>query len=349
MPFDVIEHVTSGGETVDLTGGDCELIYSVLDTGDPVEIAKLGSDEALAVRAAVAKKAPLEYHGLIRGVMTLAPHGAGIWSVKVRYGNLNKISLTIDTMCEKIKLMKSLKTIKNWQVWDIAALGDDGSDFDQLIGVNKDRVEGVEVYRKGHFKINLQRSTKWGSLPANYVDLCIALGGTVNLEDIIVNYKNQRIHIKKGEMVFCGAVFTEGSEEGVGVNMKFEGHKNEDDIAVGERLGIDPTDTTKNYDGSDPAPGGPWPFLSKEGMQYIWLSTRKVTRKLGGHDISIIVPDAAHIEQVYGYSLYGSALGVFDIINDDDNDFFGNTEPPAPSGGLFGDFGGFVTAPPEDE
>lgn len=286
MAATIHEHALSGSETWGTKdGGDAKLRYIVLGTNSPLEVRAL-------VNATIQEK----YHELIRNTANLEPLGGGVWNVGVNYCSMqDKTTITYDTTCEKIKRMKSLETIANYNLVSLEYDGVTGPDFGGLIGVSKDKVEGVEVYAKGMAKLTIKWSSNWQTIPATYLATVKSMGATVNDRDMVLSYRGQQIPFPRGTLLFIGGPFTE-SDDSCEITLNFLEIENDDNITIGER-------------GTFLTEFGP---LFKEGHHYMWIRTNKVQDPRGAE---IDAPTSAHVERVYEYADFG-LLEVFDMIEE---------------------------------
>lgn len=177
-----------------------------------------------------------EYHGL--ALMSVAlkrqPAADGIFFATARYQQiLNRMRFSLDGTAEKVKKTRSLETIANYQVRDVANLGWAGPSFGQLVNVGRESVEGVEVYAPGTFKLTISWTAKYESIDATYIQTCLELAATVNDRQIVLNYRGQQLIFEKGTLLFVGGTFDESSTDGADITLKFEGSAT-DDVAIGE-------------------------------------------------------------------------------------------------------------------
>lgn len=238
MALNVVEYYRSRGRTADRGEGEADFWYHVFWSASSEE-----------VRLAVAAVAPAEYMGLIRGPFRMDPLEAGIWEVKVKYNKNEKVDMLFDFMCEKGKIQQSKETIANLQVRDIANQGFEGPDFGRLINVSKDKVEGVEAYLPGTFKLEIKYTFRWTSMPAGYLATVRQLAPSVNAEDLYFTFKDQTFFFASGTLLFVGATVHGFSDAGCEMHFKFEGRDNETNIKVGELSGYYPNARTRLDDG----------------------------------------------------------------------------------------------------
>lgn len=168
-----------------------------------------------------------------------------------------------------------------------------GPDFGGLIGVDKDSVKGVDWWAPA-MKLTLQWSSKWGTLDSGYVEMCEENGGAINDEEIAFTFKGQEYHFLRGELVFLGGTFSDTSDDGASITLKFEVSRNAD-ISIGERDGSNSTNLAKIF---------------KYGWDYGWVRTVQ-TQNQG---VKVEVPDSFHVERVAEFFDF-SQFGVFDTIS----------------------------------
>lgn len=238
MALNVVEYYRSRARTTDRGEGEADFHYHVFWSAD-----------SEAVREAVAAAAAETYMSLIRGPMRLEHLGGGIWEVKVKYNKNEKVDMLFDFMCEKGKVQQSKQTIDNVRVRDIANLGPFGPEFNRLVNVSKDKVEGVDIYLPKSFKLEIKYTFRWTSLPAGYIATVRQMAPSVNADDVYFTFKNQTFFFASGTLLFVGATFHSFSDAGCEMHFRFEGRDNESNIKVGERSGFYPNAQT-TLDGS---------------------------------------------------------------------------------------------------
>lgn len=222
----MVEKLKSRSENISYTTGESDLEYFVLDTENPLE-----------VRAYAVNNSPDLYGNLLRQNIRINQVDYQIWDVVVHYASLeNKIQISIDSSPEKSKVTRSKSTVANYNLRDIATLGVTGPSFGGLINVTKDKVEGVDWYTDKPFKMQLNWSSRWGSIRPDYIQTILDLGACVNDTPVVLTYKNQELYFNRGTLLFLGASLNESSDQGASIVMRFEGRLGET-INIGERTG----------------------------------------------------------------------------------------------------------------
>ena len=225
----IVDQQWDDSEDIGITDGSAELPFVIL-----------GTYSGLAARQALyAYLLQLgydrEYHGCSLMNVSLKREAPTIFKATAKYNKiLNKIKFTVDGTAEKVKKTKSIETIENIRVRDIANLGWAGPDFGGLVNVSKDKVDGVEVYTPGSLKLTMQWSAKYQDIRSDYMSTAIAMQATVNDDDILLNYKGQNFYFACGTLVFIGPVFDETLNDGSDITLKFECSLNKEDIVLGE-------------------------------------------------------------------------------------------------------------------
>ena len=241
MPLNIVEHYTSRPETFGHNDGEAERIYTVGTTLSGLEVY-----EALMTPDS---GAPETHHDLQRGLISITPLGCGLWQARVKYSNLQQIVMNLEFGGEKIKAIKSKETVQKYQVRDTATLGTLAPSFNRLIGVGKDRVEGVEIYAPGTFKLQVNFSSEWGAIDIDYLRTVESMAATVNDRPIYFTYKNQHFEMQRGELLFVHGGVRDTNTKGCELSMKFEGIRNDGSIAVGDFDGTTFTNTADMEDG----------------------------------------------------------------------------------------------------
>jgi len=131
MPIALIERYTSRGGEDGEERSSVELVFTAT-----------GSNDDVAIRAAVVATLPATYLGLPLASYRLSPLGNANWDVVARYDSLEPkdSSYTFDTGGGTQHITQSLATISKH-----AKPGETAPDFKQAIGVTTDSVEGVDV------------------------------------------------------------------------------------------------------------------------------------------------------------------------------------------------------------
>lgn len=231
MALQVIEHVTSDAESIGLNDGSNEKLYHVMRTLS-----------GLDVRTAIQAEAPLTYHGLQRGTIDIAHVGGGIWTAKVKYGNLDLIEMDLELGGEKIKIHTSKQTIANINLVNTATKGFVGPSFSGLIGVDKDKVEGVDIYAPGTFKLKINRHFEYASMPSDsYVQRVEGLTAHVNDAYLEFTYKDQLFQAQRGELLLVQTSAKDSNTKGFDISYSFVGIRNDYNIKVGDADGTEVT------------------------------------------------------------------------------------------------------------
>lgn len=102
--------------------------------------------------------------------------------------------------------------------------GQDTVDFNRLVGVNGDNVDGVEV-PDGRFDFTVLIRNRFESLPSTFINTVKALTGKVNDRAITISWKNQVLTFGTEELLFLGCPGKLTSEEGFEFTLKFSEQK----------------------------------------------------------------------------------------------------------------------------
>jgi hypothetical protein len=269
MPFtgppQLIEIFKSGGGEESIDSPSAEKIYVVINTDDDV-----------VVRTLVETGVPSVYLGLNLTNYDFHPLGNGLWDVTATWGtkkltNLGDVVTSFDTTGGTRHITQSLQTVGAYAAPGFVAAV---TDNEGAIGLDGDRVNGVDVPGPGTFTFQLSRS--WPSIamtPAKIVSIAEATFKTNS--DIYYGFA-------VGTLLFLGA---SGSQRGVKdweVTYQFAYSRNVTNMTIGSITGI-----------------------NKKGWEYVWCryypniaTTSRVLR-----------PGQAYVERVCDEFAFAS-LGV---------------------------------------
>jgi hypothetical protein len=229
--------------------------------GDSLELAfaVTGSYDEVAVRAAVAAKAPTTYLGLIRKEITCRPTGAGNWEASVRYqSDIRDSQYTFDTTGGTQHVTQSRATLGKY-----APAGKTAPDCKGAIGVTPDSVDGADIvvptysFSETHFVAT-------AAVTPAYKAILFYLTGKVNN----AAWKG----FQPGEVLFLGA---SGSNRGDGyweITFRFSASPNMTNLQVGNIT-----------------------IADKPGWAYVWFRYQDTADA----NQLIKRPVAAYVERVY--------------------------------------------------
>lgn len=194
--------------------------------------------------------APAVYDGLRLQGISYTHTGAGIWEVSVKYGiflskQLGKLSVEFDTGGGKARIKQSKESIASYPAVVPPYLP--APDFKGAIGVDKDKVEGVDkVIPNPRFSVTGQLSNSLFNSYA-YFDTVCELTGTVN--DAYF-YGRQR-----GEVLLLGVKGSQRTEDIWEITLSFEVALNVTDLVVCTSTAIEGREIK----------------ITKEGHHYFWV------------------------------------------------------------------------------
>jgi hypothetical protein len=211
------------------TEGDkatADLTYHIIGTGDDIEVRNL-----------VLAASPIIYDGMPRGSITIDPVAVQTWNVTASYSVLDgseakkpkqgdKATLTFDTTGEtaNVKFSRNTTSYGNQTGDDQQALPP--PDHKGLIGVNGDKVEGVDTVIPS-LKFSETHYLAGSYISFEYLNLLYRLTGTVN-SDYFRGFA-------PGELLFLGAQGREVLGSGTGeITYNFAASPNVTDLKVGD-------------------------------------------------------------------------------------------------------------------
>lgn len=288
MPVTMVEKYLSRPSS----GGDnpsCELIYILM-----------GSDDEVALKAALEAGTPLIHEGLVRKSWAVEPMATEIWTGTVRYGtaegskdpestDIGTITLSVDTSGGTQHLTQSLETITR-KGYVVDGVEQTAPNFYGAINVTHDAVDGVDIVAPA-FKFTVTKifGTKD---PIPDTDPPEALPDEVKLPEFVDLFKltgktNQAaftvtdtisgvsLTFEIGEVLFMGARVAEPrADGGVVITYEFSASPNVTDLEIGTIAVGD-----------------------KKGWQYLWV--RYADAEDSAAKMVVKRPIAAYVERVY--------------------------------------------------
>lgn len=267
-PRTVREYVISG--TTDRT----EAILAVAAASSPF-------DEGVDIVAGNAVQ-------LFRNGVDVNELGGGKWEATVRYENSYSTSIEIafQVGVGTKKIFTSLETIRGYDCIDPGPPGyvDGGGDFENIpgfenaIGVNGDRTEGVDI-EGGHVEFSVTKKTQFTSIPAAYLALLCEFGyeNYVNSTAYSLFWMGQELTFATGCLRFRSFTCRMNSEQELEITYNFAFARaivGADNWTVGNSIAI-----------------------TKEGWQYAWTHFREEVSA----SATTMVPVCVKIEKVYRY------------------------------------------------
>jgi len=238
-----------------------ELIYTAV-----------GSDDDVAIRAAVESTIPSDYLGLPLASYRISPQGNGIWEVVARYDSRepdpDESQYTFDTGGGTQHITQSISTVASYD-----SEGGTAPNFKQAIGVSTDSVEGVDI-TVPVFNFTETHIIADTLVTGTYKLALFALTGQVNN----AAFKG----FAAGEVLFLGASGSKRGTDDWEITFRFAASPNVTGLTIGDITGV-----------------------AKKGWEYLWI------RYADAEDEHTLVkqPVAAYVEQVYQYGDF-SGLGI---------------------------------------
>lgn len=244
----------------------------------------VGSETTAEVMVALALALPTQYLGLWLQRYTPEHVGGGVWRVDVSYGPLRplategyKVNFKVNVESQKVE--QSLNTVTRFGVTGLSI-----PDFNNLIGVNGDKVDGVEMQFP---KVGCQVTKKFAvdTLPSTYLDDVISLTGKTNEEEFVLSWLGLEFTAAAGEALFLGASIDDGGQDVdetqlVSVVMEFAISRNVAGLVIGEITDI-----------------------AKGGWEYLWVRYEQER----SNNVYVKRPVFVYIEQIY-------ESGNFDVL-----------------------------------
>lgn len=259
-------------------------------------MAQSDSDPATptAARAALIATLPSTYNGLYLQGYSQRELGGRLFEFRVTYGRRLPLQedvahLTADSTGQTIHRETSLETIARYTEAGAGATSPaDAVDYDQLIGVNDGRVEGVDVITPGG-SFSVTKRFNMTGLAAGFCQTLMDLTGTVNNLEFTFLWRGQLFSFAAGDLRYDGCSIQEAGLNDDGQNLmdvtyRFTHSPAVADLEIGPITGID-----------------------KEGWQYLWVTYEQAEDTAG--DRIVKRPKQVNIEKVYEYGAF-SLLGL---------------------------------------
>lgn len=249
-----------------------------------------GSDDEIALKAALVTGTPLWYDSLKRKTWHVEQVGNELWEGTVRYekpdpkdpSDVGTVKLSVDTTGGSTHLTQSITTVSRHGV---VVAGDETTppDFKGAIGVTHDNVEGVDIIVPV-FKFTATKVFAPEALP-DLVALYL-LTGKVNLGGFAVSdtITGLSIVLADGECLFNGAKVNEPREDG--------------NVEISYDFAASPNATLTI------APFAPF---AKKGWEYLWVRYADAVDE--GAKAIVKRPIAAYVEKVYEQAAF-TGLGL---------------------------------------
>lgn len=245
-----------------------------------------GDTDTDNVMVALAAAIPATYRGLYLQKYTPEHLGGGVWTVPVTYNPIAPLGtvgyqVSFKTGGGTARIEQSLA-----QVVRYGAVGVDPPDFEGLIGVNGDKVEGVEIVTP-KIQVTVTKKFLATTLASNYCMTLCQLTGTVNNGDFTLSWLGQSITFTQGEALFLGASINDGGRDDdeaqlIEIVFDFEISFPTIDRTIGTITGI-----------------------NKAGWEYLWVRYEDNVSE----DVHTKRPLSAHVERVYEEGDF-SMLGI---------------------------------------
>lgn len=188
------------------------------------------------------------------------PGNGNSWIVTATFGfEVEYFELSFDTSGETMKVMVALD---DGDYYNCETAGNPGAltpslqgtaDFNRLIGVNGDKVDGVDI-PTSKFDFTVLVRNKFATLPSTYINTLADLTGCTNKTALAINWKGQVFTFGVEELLFLGVCGKMTSEDGFEVTLKFSKQKstgsgaltsaNYTQPAVGQTVTIETSATT---------------------------------------------------------------------------------------------------------
>jgi hypothetical protein len=248
-----------------------ELIFDIFDATD--------EDEAETILLATA---PAAYQGLEIESVSAEHLGGNVWRGYSRYVRVeNNDEYTFDTGNGTAKITQSLGTVGVY-----ALSGTTAPDFNGTIGVNGDKIDGVEI------QIPEPQFTE-----THYIDDSLVTSGYKRtLAGLAKKVNNATFKgMQAGEVLFLGATGSKRGDEKWQITYRFAYSPNVTGINLGGNV-------TGYYGGS----GGGITVTSKLGWDYLWVNYADFEDATA---FSLVKqPIAAYVERVYEFADFSALL-----------------------------------------
>lgn len=234
----------------------------------------MGSEDDIAVQAAVLANSPLMYAGLFRQAIDLEHIGYKLWDAEVKYSPRKpresgpaSFSFQFDISAGTQHVTQSRRTIGRY-----APEGKTAPDFKGAIGVTNDSVEGVDIQVP-----TFNFSTSY-VLPAEivtfaYVRALYRMTAKVNASSF-----NE---FAAGEVLFLGASGSRRGEEDWDVNFKFAASPNLEGVTMGSITDI-----------------------KKRGWEYLWVRYQDSVDQ----NTLVKVPAFVYVEELFEEADFDAVL-----------------------------------------
>lgn len=214
---------------------------------------------------------------LYRQNMTISEIGHALYHITVPYGQQEQAAtgaytLSFDTTGGTVRIFNSKETIsKN------AASGESAPDYKGLIGVNGDKVEGVDIIIPA-LKVNVQFKHPSGVITTAQMKTLANATGSVNSDSFL--------GFSAGEVLFLGATGSAGTDTETTVGYQFAIEANDSALSIGDIADFE-----------------------KKGHEYVWIAYKDATSSAGGTTYGVKQPQFAYVERVYTTNAFGTVLG----------------------------------------
>lgn len=228
------------------------------------------TDANLSLQAIV----PLVFPGGAYTVLTyqsykILPKGNGLYEAEVTYGRQSPL-FTFEIAGGQQKITQSLETIQSY-----APEGEMAPDFQGAIGVDGDKVNGVDI-SVPTFAFEITIHVQPGLVTQAYILSLANLAWTVNTATFY--------GFDPGEVLFVGVRGSQRGLEDVELTYKFQRQPTKYDIQVGDIT-----------------------VTQKDGWEYLWILYANSVDATA--NVLVKVPSAAYVERVYEYGDF-SILGI---------------------------------------
>lgn len=232
-----------------------------------------GSTDGIFVRAYATSGTPAivatTQGTLYRQDVRLQPVGFGQWHVTVPYGpakrETGQYRLSFDTTGGTVLIRHSRATVGRFP--------ETAPDHKQLIGVNGDQVEGAEIVIPA-LKLTVHFKHPLGMISLAQIKAWRQFTGAVST-DVFLTFA-------PGEVLFLGAVGSDGSDVESEVDYHFAISQNESGLQIGDIADVE-----------------------KAGWDYTWISYKDAVDS----DRPVKQPEFVYVERVYKEIAMASSLG----------------------------------------
>lgn len=238
-----------------------------------------GSNDSAYVRAYALAATPaivalLDVGTLYRQDLAVDPAGFEQWKVTVPYGKNEQAAgsyrLTFDTTGGTVHVASSKETIGKYP----AATA---PDYKQLIGVNKDDVEGADIVIPA-LKVSVHFNHPAAIITIARIKYLADITGLVNSATFLT--------FAAGEVLFLGASGSEGTDAETEVTYQFAMSANAASLTIGDVANI-----------------------VKKGHELAWIKYKDAVDTVGSDDLPVKQPEFVYVERVYGTVDLALALG----------------------------------------